>query len=70
MVLWLQTTHWHPPLVGLISGHQEIVDLFIVHFKVAHLHMAINLKNNHQFDELCSKSKKIFCVQREKRCNL
>lgn len=31
-------------MVRLISGHQKVMDLLIIHFKVAHLYMAFALK--------------------------
>lgn len=39
-----QTTHGHPPLVWFFSGHQQVMDLLIVHFKVAHLYMTFDLR--------------------------
>lgn len=40
----LQGTYRHFSLVRLISGHQKVMDLLIIHFKVAHLYMAFALK--------------------------
>lgn len=56
----LQTTHRRAPLVWLISGHQQVMDLLIVHFKVAHLYMTIYLKYNQKgsSDELNKQKKK------------
>lgn len=31
-------------MVWLISGHQKVMDLLIIHFKVAHLYMVFALK--------------------------
>lgn len=31
-------------MVWLISGHQKVMDLLIIHFKVAHLYVAFALK--------------------------
>lgn len=31
-------------MVRLISGHQKVMDLLIIHFKVAHLYMTFALK--------------------------
>lgn len=33
-------------MVGLISGHQEVMDLLVIHFKVAHFYMAFALKHS------------------------
>lgn len=38
-------------MVRLISGHQEIVNLLVVYFKVAHLYMTFDLKYNYSNDE-------------------
>lgn len=39
-----QTTHGHRPLVWFFSGHQQVMDLLIVNFKVAHLYMTFDLR--------------------------
>lgn len=60
----LQTTHRHPPLVWLISGHQQVMDLLVVRFKVAHLYMTFDLKYNNPKGSLdvTTRNKKIIHV--------
>lgn len=41
--IW-QNTYRHPPLIGLVSDHQQVMNFFIVHLKVAHLHMTLDLE--------------------------
>lgn len=40
----LQGAYRHFSMVRFISGHQKVMDLLIIHFKVAHLYMAFALK--------------------------
>lgn len=62
----LQTTYRHPPLVWLISGHQQVMDLLVVHFKVAHLYMTFDLKYDNpkgSLDATIRKKKDYSCAQ-------
>lgn len=57
----LKTTYRHPPLVWLISGHQQVMDLLIVDFEEAHLYMTFDLKYNNpegSLYELCNQGGK------------
>lgn len=41
----IEIPYRHASLVGLLSGHQQVMDLLVVHFKVAHLHVTLDLNN-------------------------
>lgn len=59
----LQSAYRHFSKVWLISGHQKVMDLLIIHFKVAHLYMAFALKYiNPNRSANFSKGTRFICV--------